>query len=955
MPIFCRFRTQLTAVLFLLCTHLSFAGVFQIDSLPAYPFLNFDANKILQPDSSSLQGFFEKLWTFEQNDSGKVKILHIGDSHVQGGEWSGTVRKAFHNKFSCGVPDRGYVFPYNVARSNKPRNHHIEFKGEWAGCRSAFIGLDCSWGLSGFNATTKDDSLEIKVWMDESDGQNYFFDRLKLYGDWDTADYDFELICLGGNDSLSLSRDILSDDFDPLTLVRAFDLRTVVDTAIFKWTRKKPSPSEILLHGFTFENSYPGIQYSIAAANGAKVQSFLLSDKFLRQCADHNPDLLILSLGTNDAFSRYYSDSSYYAHYDTLLYQLRTLLPQSNILMTVPGDANRHVKTHIPEVLRARKITLELAQKYSCAVWDWFTVMGGPKSVDKWAMYQLTAFDRLHLNDDGYRLQGKLMYNAIIDAYNREVGDRRAKQVQINYGPNWQKFKEGFYKYDKDYPMLFSSVEFWMIFTIFFLILIAIRKKTKVRSIYLFLFSLFFYYKTGGWYFGLLLFSTIVDYFIALRIEKAEKKFVKGFFLFSALAVNIGLLCVYKYSDFVIHWTNEFVGTDFQKVDIFKWLSNRYIGTDFNTTDLFLPVGISFYTFQTMSYSIDVYRGKIKALRNILDFGFYVSFFPQLVAGPIVRASEFIPQIHQEYKLRKEDIAKATLLILGGLVKKVIISDYIAVNFVDKIFDSPLRYSAVENLMAVYGYGLQIYCDFSAYSDIAIGLALLMGFKLPENFNAPYLATNITSFWRRWHMSLSRWLKDYVYISLGGNRKGKVLMLVNIMITMLIGGLWHRSENGALVKFVIWGGLHGLALVFHKLFMKVFPKLSASKNMVWNLLSWLITFNFVAYCWVYFRAPNMEVYKDVMSQVQNVFYDFSTGEWVDPTHYIEVLTAHWKVFALIGFGFALHFLPRKLETQLSDLLTKTPLVVYPVIVIAVCLIIFQFVNPGSSPFIYFQF
>ena len=253
--------------------------------------------------------------------------------------------------------------------------------------------------------------------------------------------------------------------------------------------------------------------------------------------------------------------------------------------------------------------------------------------------------------------------------------------------------------------------------------------------------------------------------------------------------------------------------------------------------------------------------------------------------------------------------------------------------------------------MGVYGYALQIYCDFSAYSDIAIGIALLLGFTLPDNFNAPYSATNITDFWRRWHMTLSRWLRDYLYISLGGNRKGKMRTLLNLLLTMLLGGLWH----GASVRFIIWGGLHGAGLVIHKLFLKIFPGASSSKNLVWKVVSWFLTFQFVSFCWVFFRATDMNAYYEMMNQINNVCYNWSTGEWTSFSHYLEVVVSTKNVFALIAIGYLLHLLPNSFDEKVRLALEKLPMVFYPVVVLLLVILLFQFSNVGLSPFIYFQF
>ena len=274
------------------------------------------------------------------------------------------------------------------------------------------------------------------------------------------------------------------------------------------------------------------------------------------------------------------------------------------------------------------------------------------------------------------------------------------------------------------------------------------------------------------------------------------------------MAVNLGMLAYFKYTNFLIDIANQMFGQGFMQFQ-----------------NIFLPVGISFFVFQSMSYTIDIYRGQLKPLDNWCDYLFYLSFFPQLVAGPIVRARDFIPQIRQNpIVVTREMFGTGVFLILTGLFKKAIISDYISLNFVDRIFDEPLLYSGFECLAGIYGYALQIYCDFSGYSDMAIGIALLLGFRFPKNFDAPYKSATITEFWRRWHISLSTWLRDYLYISLGGNRKGKLRTYGNLFITMLLGGLWH----GAAVRFILWGALHGAALALHKLWMAVVPGAKAT-------------------------------------------------------------------------------------------------------------------------------
>ena len=359
---------------------------------------------------------------------------------------------------------------------------------------------------------------------------------------------------------------------------------------------------------------------------------------------------------------------------------------------------------------------------------------------------------------------------------------------------DWQ-LVAGQLMYDPKSPMIFSTGVFLFLFLGFTLIYNLLGKQTTLRLLFVTLFSYYFYYKSSGFYFFLLLVVSLSDFLIALLIDRnnqrhatdqaapERKPFVNRLLLGLSLLVDIGILIYFKYTNFFGScWANITGGT---------W----------DMLDIFLPVGVSFFTFQSLSYTFDVYRGKLQPLRNFLDYAFFVSFFPQLVAGPIVRAKDFIPQIRQPLFVSNDMFGRAIFLILCGLIKKAVISDYISVNFIDRVFDQPLLYTGVENLFAIFGYTLQLYCDFSGYSDMAIGIALLLGFKFPKNFDAPFKAQSMTEVWRRWHISLSSWLKDYVYISFGGNRHGKVRQYVNLMLTMLIGGLWH----GAAFTFILWG------------------------------------------------------------------------------------------------------------------------------------------------------
>jgi D-alanyl-lipoteichoic acid acyltransferase DltB (MBOAT superfamily) len=476
--------------------------------------------------------------------------------------------------------------------------------------------------------------------------------------------------------------------------------------------------------------------------------------------------------------------------------------------------------------------------------------------------------------------------------------------------------------YDPQRPLLFNSEAFLYLFLGFYLLYIFMTDARRMRILYVIAFSLFFYYKCSGIYFILLIFSSFVDYYISELIYKSNHKDQRKWLLILSCIINLGLLAYFKYTGFL--------------ADNF----NALFSGDLSFGNIFLPIGISFYTFQTMSYTLDIYRRELEPARNVWDFMFFVSFFPQLVAGPIVRAKDFIPQIYEKLQLSKKELSYALFLIMGGLLKKAVISDYISVNFVDRVFEFPDNYSAFENLLAVYGYTLQIYCDFSGYSDIAIGLALLMGFKLPPNFRTPYKSTSITEFWRRWHISLSSWLRDYLYISMGGNRKGKMRTYFNLFMTMLLGGLWH----GASWKFILWGAMHGSVLTVEKAFN--IPKLT-SRSFPLKLIAGILTFHFVAFCWIFFRASDF-------SNAMNVISNIGAIEW-SPQMWWMVLTGYQNVAIVLLIGFLWHFIPQKVQDKQLELFHKIPLVGKMVLFAVIIWVISATASSEVQPFIYFQF
>src|SRR5580700_3490099 len=387
--------------------------------------------------------------------------------------------------------------------------------------------------------------------------------------------------------------------------------------------------------------------------------------------------------------------------------------------------------------------------------------------------------------------------------------------------------------------MLFPTTHFLLFFLVVAALVAALEHRFTAKKAVL-VGASYYFYAQWDWRFCFLLgCSTALSYGAGLIIGATADRSRRRLVLGIAVGLHLGLLGVFKYLDFFVLSANELA---------------RLLGLQHELPflEILLPVGISFFTFHGISYLADVYRGDVAVCRAPLDMALYISFFPQLVAGPIVRAAYFLPQLARPSH-EPIPIAAALLLILGGMVKKVIIANYLATGLVDPVFAAPDNYGGPDLLLATYGYAVQIYCDFSAYTDIAIALAALCGFRFPRNFNQPYRSLRLREFWQRWHMSLSFWLRDYLYKPLGGNRHGRLNTYRNLMITMLLGGIWH----GAAWKFVMWGALHGGGLAVERMCQPWLGRGPGTR--IGAVVSWLIVFHFVCFAWIFFRAEDFTV------------------------------------------------------------------------------------------------
>lgn len=481
-------------------------------------------------------------------------------------------------------------------------------------------------------------------------------------------------------------------------------------------------------------------------------------------------------------------------------------------------------------------------------------------------------------------------------------------------------------KFDGANPLLFNTGLFLILFVAFLGIYRLLRRFRMVKMVFVILFSLYFYYKSSAEDCFILFGVCVSDYVLGILMGKSSRNWQRRAIVAVNVVLNVGMLVYFKYFNLLLETISQFGSVRFDALDIV------------------LPAGISFFTFRSISYIVDIYRRQIEPCRSFLNYTFYLTFFPPLLAGPVVRAKDMLPQVEADPIATHAMVSEGIFLIIAGLIKKVVVADFISGNFVDRIFDNPSLYSGFENLMGIYGFTIQLYCDFSGYSDMAIGIALLLGFRFKDNFNSPFKAQSPTEFWHRWHISLSTWLRDYVYIPMGGNRCSKPRAYFNQFATMVIGGLWH----GASWMYVIWGALHGFMLVVHKMFRSILPSLPDHKKGSWWRMTanMFLTFNLVAFVFVFFRMRSIE---NVQQMGHQILHDFHLT--VAP----QFIAGYFTIILAMMLGYFLHMTPSSWTAGGKKIFTAIPFWVQAVILALVILLIIQVRQSDIVPFIYLQY
>lgn len=546
------------------------------------------------------------------------------------------------------------------------------------------------------------------------------------------------------------------------------------------------------------------------------------------------------------------------------------------------------------------------------------------------------------------------------------------------------------FSWQQQESLLFTRLDFWLFFVLVMAVFVFIHKRFLLRSIFLTGVSLFFYFKTSGNFVLLLGFMLLFNYLIGLAVQNKEGKKSGKIFLITGLTINLLGLFYFKYAYFFTDAFNAQFGTQFNVVNQFAVLGNELFGKGSFVEKILVPVGVSFFTFHNISYLVDISRKEIRAAKNFFDYAFYVTYFPHLIAGPIVRARDFIPQIGQPYQLSKYEFSWALWMIAKGLLKKLVFADYIAVQFIDKVLDAPGSYPGFVGVLAMFGYSLQIYADFSGYTDMAIGVSKLMGFNLLENFNSPYKSLSVAEFWRRWHKSLSSWLRDYLYIPLGGNQKGTlgtgiltavilgflyfitgwielwytygILLVIylllwrfwkafrtfavrdlNLLITMVVGGLWH----GASQNFVIWGAMNGAALIIYNYWKRISPYEQSNSWLVrfWRIL---FTLTFITFTRIWFRLPEADQPLQFLEIIGTKF-DLSFDVWW------IVWNNFWVIFSLMILGYMTHWLPQSWKDKTVLFFSKWPMPLQGFVFALAVFVMYQAVSDTFKAFVYFQF
>lgn len=883
-----------------------------------------------------LSNFFSKLSKYENNDIENINIIHFGDSFLWGDNLSKTLASQFQTRFGDG--GRGFISPVETLaskltgfkkyvnresfsfneihhkfgpkgnRKNYPDyNPYLGFKGEYSQPKNKYSYIKLK------NNPGKDSWNKLKIYLHPSPDSQNNLSVFKIQIKTDEGD--------NYNKTVSAEKNKVTVDTTFLNSANEI-------TITFRGNRNFP-----LIDTLSVETG-SGLIYNTVIRMGTHMAWMKTIDNNILTTGlkQSKPDLMIYQFGINEATSIHYIETftkeMYRRDLKEWFTKIKTILPNTDILV-IGSPERMNVKNGkvlpFPESLTVRNIQKEVCTEMGIAYFDSYEFLGGKGQMQKLVKQKLALKDHTHFSNKGCKNFAKDIYNVLMNEYYSYSASKEL-QKRENKKPYFSKTLQAMKNNnnsddDGSGAIIFNSKDYFYFFMTVIIIAAFLSKFPFLRLTFLTAASYYFYATWKVWAVSLLLISTLIDYTAARLIHSQQIRKRKGtIFLVISLFSNLGMLLVFKYYDFFAEITNSIIAT-------------TGIQSEVPLLNLILPVGISFYTFQTLSYTIDIYRGKIEPEKNIMKFALYVSFFPQLVAGPIVRASQFVPEITDKARhffVSNRHFSNAVFLILTGMTKKLT-ADWIAVNIVDDVFMSPSMYSVPETLMAVYGYALQIYGDFSGYTDIAIGSAMLLGFNLTENFNRPYKSVSISDFWRRWHISLGSWFRDYLYIPLGGNRRR---VYFNLIFVFFLTGLWH----GAGIPFVLWGLYNGLLLIVERLtgLNKHGMEFSFMKG-----VRIFITFHITLFGWIIFRSSNWDQFTGILKSL-------TSGSFTTANITITTLT-------VIVICYLVHFSPITIKNKVKHYWGNfsSPLQGFT---IAISFVFFYNIAISQAkPFIYFQF
>lgn len=858
-------------------------------------------------DYNHLKNLFHKLESLEEKKNKVVRIVHFGDSIMWGGFVTSKLKENFQKDFGDGgrglvpiVPSikRKLLFHNNLTNTEQFISEETEplgkLKPQLGFLGETYIPVQNSIYLSHSLGVDSKPWKHLEFYVRNTSQQPYFI-KTKLF----SKEYSF---------SKTFRLDVTTCYNIP------FDLPNV---DWFTLNVNNIKVGSFYLDAINVETNF-GIAYSPVSRQGIEMNDLLTvpEDNFSCGIKLYSPDLIIFQFGVNESENMYYSKEKievYKQKLTKVIQRFKNHLPYSDILLLSPYERIRLnsngqyvTMSEITNIIQAQK---EVSQDLDIAFYNSFLALGGNGHNQILYKKGLMQPDRTHLTRKGGEYYSSVLYNEIYNTYQKFLGhEKLARKLEL------EKLKK-----EKNKEIYFNSKAYAYFLLFVFFVSILFMSKPNLKISFLTLVSLYFYATWNFWPTLLIVLSASIDFFCSKWIYKKQTLGQKGtLYLVFSLFLNLSILFFFKYYDFFVSLLNKLV-INGEKVEI-------------GMLYLTLPVGISFYTFQSLSYTIDIYRKQLIPEKNFIKFTSYVTFFPQLVAGPIVRAIEFLPRLKdagQHFIVSSTKFQTGIFIILCGLIKKTG-ADWLAVRIVDKVYANPEMYSSVETVAALYAYGLQIYGDFSGYTDIAVGSAMLLGFHLTKNFDYPYSSFSITDFWRRWHISLGSWFRDYLYISLGGSRNA---VYRNLFITMFLCGLWH----GAGIPFIIWGIYHGIFLAMERI-----TGLD-KKTKIWyiDFIRQIITLHIVLFGWWIFRTDSYKTFEGMWNVIKN---------GTTSTLNLDTIT-----IIVIVNSYCYYIFLKHLKAKFQNVWLKTGFIVQAFIVAFVIALLYNLSITKIQPFIYFQF